>query len=54
MLNVNTIIFHGGILGVLFSIAMLLFLRYNPRFALNDVPGDIQEKVPPTNEKREA
>lgn len=51
MLNISNIILHGGILGVLFSIVMLLLLRYNPRLALNDVPRDIQEKVPHQTKK---
>ncbi len=48
---VSAIIVHGSILGILFSVLMLLLLRYNPRFALNDVPRDIQEKVPPLSKK---
>jgi hypothetical protein len=51
MLSISNILLHGGILGVLFSACMILLVRHNPRFALNDLPTDVQDKVPPQTKR---
>lgn len=47
MLDLGGIIVYGTLLSVLASLILLLAVFFNPRFARNDLPKDIQNKVPP-------
>ena len=47
MLDLGGIVVYGTLLSVLASLTVLLAVFFNPRFARNDLPKDIQKKVPP-------
>jgi hypothetical protein len=47
MLDIRGIVVYGAILSVLVSLIFLLAVLFNPRFARNDLPKDIQDRVPP-------
>ncbi len=47
MFDLSGIIIYGTLLSVLASLTILLALFFNPRFARNDLPKDIQNRVPP-------
>jgi hypothetical protein len=47
MLEVGGIFIYGALLSVLTSLILLLAVLFNPRFARNDLPKEIQNKVPP-------
>ena len=56
MLDVRGIVVNGTLLSVLCSLILLGAVYFNPRFARNDLPKDIQDKVPAltTREKLQA
>lgn len=47
MLDLGGIVVYGSLLSLLTSLIILLAVFFNPRFARNDLPKDIQKEVPP-------
>ena len=47
MIDLGGIFVYGTLLSVLASLILLLAVFFNPRFARNDLPKDIQNKVAP-------
>ncbi len=56
MLDLVGIVVYGTLLSVLTSLILVLAVLFNPRFARNDLPKDIQNEVPPLTrrEKQQA
>jgi fatty acid desaturase len=51
MLDIGGIVVYGTILSVSSSLIFLLAVLFNPRFARNDLPKDIQDRVPPLTKR---
>jgi len=51
MPNITKILIDGGILTFLICLYLTAVIKYNPRFALKDLPKDIQDAVPPLSKK---
>jgi len=49
--NITKILIDGGILTFLICIYLTAVIKYNPRFALKDLPKDIQDAVPSLSKK---
>ena len=47
MLDPGRILLHGALLSVLASLVVMAAVTWNPRFALQDLPDDIRQSVPP-------
>lgn len=50
-MNLASVVAYGAVLSILTSLIFLSAVLFNPRFARNDLPQDIQEKVPPLTKR---
>lgn len=51
MLELHRILIHGAILSVPASLLLMAAVYFNPRFARQDLPKDIQDVTPPLSKK---
>lgn len=51
MLELDRILLHGAVLSVLAALILMGAIYFNPRFARQDLPKDIQDATPPLSKK---
>lgn len=51
MLELDRILLHGAVLSVPASLILMGAVYFNPRFARQDLPKDIQDATPPLSKK---
>jgi len=51
MLELGRILLHGAVLSVPASLILMAAVYFNPRFARQDLPKDIQDATPPLSKK---
>jgi hypothetical protein len=51
VIDLGSVVVYGAVLSVLTSLIFLSSVLFNPRFARNDLPQDIRERVPPLTKR---
>lgn len=51
MLELDRILIHGAVLSIPASLVLMAAVYFNPRFARQDLPKDIQDATPPLSKK---